>query len=169
MIPLTAAVTLDQPTLDHLSILAERRGRPVKDPYRSPKNEDTSPSSGPPSTEKSKLEQGGVPGKSGGQNPAGTNPPRDKGGDKGKGPQTSGALSSNAKTSLGLFIATLLLGTGSVVTHFTDTFEGPTKNLLAFGFDAGTTFAGALTLSNILAPVDQDSGVHKDVIHHNSM
>ena len=75
--------------------------------------------------------------------------------------ETSVKIPSNSWTTLKLFIASLVLGAGSLTAHFTDFLgEGPTKNLVSFGLDTGTTLGLALTASSALAPISNDASQH---------
>ena len=75
--------------------------------------------------------------------------------------ETGVKTSSNSWTTLKLFIASLVLGAGSLTAHFTDFLgEGPIKNLVSFGLDTGTTLGLALTASSALAPINSDVSQH---------
>ena len=77
--------------------------------------------------------------------------------------ETRNKTSSNSWTTLKLFIASLVLGAGSLTTRFTPAFgDGTGKSWAIFGFDTGTTLFSALTASSALAPISE-AGNHQNL------
>ena len=142
-----------------------RRGAQTLGAFASSSQSDPS-SATPPIKSEGSLEtdvDGTKTSRTNGQPPTGSPPNGGGAGINNSSSITDRSKSLNSNTTLKLFLSTLALGTGSLITHLTNLLgEDTTRNWAAFMFDGATTFTGALTISSLLAPIGTDNSK----IHH---